>query len=128
MNRGIPIDFFEKSNNACTPELCAQNFKNGIETTVVLDTNIISAIRKFTFKEITLDSRICSIVERLIEIFSKLQHVYISPGLALVECSDTLRDKNIMAFNLFLEQYLPRFTDAYNHLDYKTSSEKEKYY
>lgn len=128
INRGLSNNSFEEINNVLSEELCLQNFNNGIETTVYLDTNIISAIRKFTFKETSLDSRICNIIEQVIGVFNKFPHIYISPGLALEETCDILRDKNITAFNIFLEQYLPRFTNAYNYLDYESISKPERFY
>lgn len=128
MNHDLSNDSFKTINNVCTPELCIQNFKNGIETTIFLDTNIISNIRKFTFKEPSLDSRVCFIIEQIIEIFSKLLNVYISPGLAFYESCDALKEKNIMAFNIFLEQYLPKYVDAYNSLDYQPLQKQESFY
>jgi len=71
MNRGVLGGSSETIDNLCTPELCAYNFMNGIETTLFLDTNIISNIRKFTFKEQSLDSRVCNIIEQIIEIFNR---------------------------------------------------------
>lgn len=128
LNRGLPNEFFEMVNNILASELCSQNLKNGIETTIFLDTNILSNIRKFTFKEQSLDSRVHNIIERVIEIFSKLSNVYISPGFGIYESCDLLKEKNIMAFNIFLEQYLPKYGEAYNAQNNQSLQEDETFY
>lgn len=128
INRGLSTNVNNQTDKVCTPELCLSNFSNGIETNIFLDTNIISAIRKFSFKEESLDSRIHAIINQLIEIFNKLPHVYISPGLAFYECSDDLRDKNIRAFNEFIHNHVPKSKDAYNHLSYRAPTKQEDFY
>ncbi|MFQ3307677.1 MAG: hypothetical protein ACI8ZF_000940 [Candidatus Midichloriaceae bacterium] len=123
LNRGLGEDAFTKNSHIQEPIL-----KNNIETNVFLDTNIISNIRKFTLKEPSLNAHVYTIVEQVIEIFKKVPNIYISPGLALYECCDDLRNKNITAFNIFLENYLPRCNDAYNSTDANIAMKKEGEY
>ena len=118
-----------ENTSQLTPEICYINADQGIETTVHLDLNIISAIRKFTFYENSLNPDICNLVNSIISIFSQLDRVYISPGFAFHETSSTYTKRNIQAFNYFLKEYLPKYHDAYNAVEYQPNTSKEdKFY
>ena len=44
--------------------------------------------------------------------------ISVSPGFALFESSQEYTQKNLDAFNYFLEKHLPKYHDAYNSLEY----------
>ncbi|MCA0370733.1 MAG: hypothetical protein LCH26_06490 [Proteobacteria bacterium] len=127
LNRGANFNI-QDERNLCTKELCVSNSKNGIETTIFLDTNIVSAIRKFMLAEPTLNDRIHLIIREIIDILGGLTNVYLSPGFAFDETGTARKDANIKAFDKFCEIYLPGFADAYNSTPYQPLDENQRYY
>lgn len=127
LNRGISTRAFEE-DFVLTPDLCIQNCMNGIETTLHLDTNIISAIRIFTFNEKQINETICKRIEQFIELYYRFKVIFISPGMAFYETREDYKEKNITAFNIFCHNHLRGISDAYNATEYKALDKREMFY
>ncbi|MBA4118494.1 MAG: hypothetical protein C0514_06345 [Candidatus Puniceispirillum sp.] len=129
LNRGTSFDLFDPQNS-CTREICMQNQRNGVETNIYLDNNIISAIRKFvkpTEENKEVDEETKNTVKQIIETLKHLTHIFISPGLAFEEACPNLKKANIEAFETFCKEHI-FFGDAYNAIPYTPQEKKQKRY
>lgn len=122
---GRPIDGEVKLD----PNLISNNKSNKIETTIVLDTNILIGINNVvnkgnkwrTIKECGLHN--------LIKLLQRCppKSVALSPGLAFEEMPPGLAEESKEKYERFCSEFLPSFIKAPNSIDSKYKGKKKDY-
>ena len=109
-----PVAIKPSRAHAALPELnysrAAKNARKGVETTVVLDLNILSKMNEVTSGKCSLEE---SGLKSMTTKFNKLP-ITLSPGFALAEVDETYADALWCAWEAFLAKYCPRFVDTPN--------------
>ena len=91
-------------------------FKNnlvGIETSVILDLNVLNAMKNVMLRKVTLDE---SGLGDLVAFFNS-NPVYIVPGFALSEADEFYIASIINIYESFIERYCPSYIDTPNCLN-----------
>ncbi|WP_175771180.1 hypothetical protein [Burkholderia ambifaria] len=109
-----PVAIKPSRAHAALPELkfsrVAKNARKGVETTVVLDLNILSKMNEVMSGKSSFET---SGLKSMVTKFNSLP-VTLSPGFALAEVDETYADALWNAWEAFLAKYCPRFVDTPN--------------
>ena len=105
---------------------CIRNIANSIETSLFLDLNILSQIRKVIEEEVKYEDTF------LVEFVDKVKNlsglnIFISPGFAFLEVSNEYELRNYNAFEKFINKYLNEFRDSYDSLPYQIHNNQPDY-
>ena len=105
-----------KSEPVLNPVLIAENASHGIETTLILDTNVLIEMERVVkggnkrslLKEHGLHN--------LIDLLNRCppKSVFLSPGMAFDEMPPALAEQSRQHFDLFCDAHLPSFVDTPN--------------
>ncbi|PMS29885.1 hypothetical protein B0G57_1418 [Trinickia symbiotica] len=109
-----PLAIKPSRTHARLPDLnysrAAKNARKGVETTVVLDLNILSKMHEVMTGQSTFET---SGLQRMVSKFNKLP-ITLSPGFALAEVSKEYADALWTTWEAFLAKYCPQFVDTPN--------------
>jgi hypothetical protein len=109
-----PVAIKPSRAHAALPELnysrVAKNARKGVETTVVLDLNILSKMNEVMSGKSSFET---SGLKSMVTKFNNLP-ITLSPGFALAEVDETYADALWSAWEAFLAKYCPRFVDTPN--------------
>lgn len=110
----IPTIIKPTRTHAALPALdfsrAAKNSRKGIETTVVLDLNILSKMNEVVLNPNEYES---SGLKPVVSMFNKLP-IVLSPGFALGEADDAYADALWNSWEVFLSRYCPTYGDTPN--------------
>lgn len=113
------------------PVLVAVNKEKCIETSIILDTNILINIEKIVDNGNKWASVKSEGLHNLIKLLKRCppKSVCVSPGLALKEMPPGLAQRSRKKYELFFAKHLPGFIDAPNciHADYEGKKENYGY-
>lgn len=111
------------------PILVSSNKARGIETTLILDTNILISIEKIVNNGNKWSSVKKKGLHNLVKFLQKCppKSVCISPGFAFNEMPPSLAEKSRRTYEIFCSKHLPEFIDSPN-CTYKQYSGKEDDY
>ena len=93
-------------------ELVSINFHRQVETSVVLDLNILNMMKDVVAGDYTLSS--CGL-DQLVEFFNA-HHVFITPGFAFGEADKNHVENLYKDYQCFMSNYCPSYIDAKNCL------------
>lgn len=101
--------------------LVARNSIQKIETTLLLDTNILIAMEKALAKNAKASQLKEYGLENLVSILQKCppKSICLSPGLALHEMPPNLADQARISYEMFVAKFLPSFIDTPNAINIK---------
>jgi len=110
-----------------SPELktarCIKNHKKGVETSLILDLNILSKMREVVGTRSVKYQH--SGLSSLVNTLNKMPAIYISPGFAITEANKDYRESLMESYEIFLERYCPGFIDTPNSTkNYKNLNSK----
>jgi len=108
------------------PETVVGNMSLGIETSVVLDLNILSLLRE----AVDPSSEMLSEERKLAEIQSvfNIPFLFLSPGMALGEADESYLESLHSSFEKYLEEFCPGYVDAKNATHNYASRERSRRY
>jgi len=124
-----------------SPELkmarCIKNHFKGVETSLILDLNILSKMREVVDRKIVKYET--SGLKGLVKILNSMPALYLSPGFAISEANQDYLASLMESYEVFLAKYCPEYTDApnatknYKNINNKPSeftelSKAEKYF
>ena len=102
---------------------CVKNYNKGIETSIILDLNILSKMREVVYtKEVEYqDSGLID----LVRILNKMPALYLTPGFAISEVEKDYLISLTDSYEMFLKKYCNGYIDAPNATkSYKNINDK----
>jgi hypothetical protein len=116
MNNFTPRIIRPSRNTSKSPDLkmarCIKNHKKGVETSLILDLNILSKMREVVdTKKVEYRN---SGLAGLVKILNTMPALYLSPGFAISEVHQDYLASLMESYEVFLEKYCPGYTDTPN--------------
>lgn len=115
------------NDNVLDTSRVENNMKNGIETTLALDTNILIEMERVVKNGNDQTSLEKSGLKTLINLLHRCPAICISPGIAFGEMPPELANRAFNYYELFCEVHLPSFRDTPNCTHREYAGKREGY-
>ena len=109
--------------------LVSKNYSHNIETTLLLDSNVLIAMEKALINNAKISELKKHGLENLFRILKSCpsNSICLSPGLALHEMPPSLAEQAKVSYEIFLAKFLPSFIDTPNAINIKYQGKQFNY-